>query len=68
MSVVKNKSLPESTPKKKSNAIAYHFFRKAVAAGIIRIAYEPSGSNKANILTMILPGPASRQLISTILY
>jgi hypothetical protein len=68
MSVVKNTTVPESTLKKKSNAIAYHFVREAVASGIVRIAYEPSGSNKADILTKLLPGPATRQLIGTILY
>jgi hypothetical protein len=35
MSVVKNTSVPESTLKKKSNAIAYHFVREAVAAGVV---------------------------------
>jgi hypothetical protein len=68
MSVVKNTSVPESTLKKKSNAIVSDFVREAVAAGIIQIAYETSGSYKADILTKILPGPASRQLISMILY
>jgi hypothetical protein len=67
-SVLKNTSVPESTFKKKSNAIAYHFVREAVASEIIRIAYEASGSNKADILTKILPGPSARQMISTIFY
>jgi hypothetical protein len=53
MSVVKNTSVPESTLKKKPNAIAYHFVHEAVALDIIRIAYELSGSNKADILTKI---------------
>jgi hypothetical protein len=66
--VVKNTSVPESTLKKKSNAIAYHFVREAVAANISRIAYEPTGSNKADILTKLFPGPATRQAISAILY
>ena len=35
MSVVMNTTRPESTLKKKHNAIAYHRVRKAVAAGII---------------------------------
>jgi hypothetical protein len=68
MSVVKNTSVPESTLKKKSNAIAYHFVQEAVAAGIVKIAYEPTGSNKAYILTKLLRGPPMRQLISTMLY
>jgi hypothetical protein len=68
MSVAKNTSVPESTLKKKSNTIAYHFVWEAVAANIVRIAYEPTGSNKSDILTKFLPGPATRQAISTILY
>ena len=39
-SVVKNSSQPESTLKKKSNAVAYHRVREAQAAGIMRIAWE----------------------------
>jgi hypothetical protein len=35
MFVVKNTSVPESTLKKKSNAIAYHFVSEAVAANIV---------------------------------
>jgi hypothetical protein len=45
MSVVKNTSFPESTLKKKSNSIAYHYVREAVAAGIIKIGYETSQTN-----------------------
>ena len=33
MSVVNNTSRPESTLKKKSNAIAYHFVHESVASG-----------------------------------
>jgi hypothetical protein len=68
MSVVKNTSVPESTLKKKLNAIAYHFVREAVASGIIRIAYEPTGSNMADILAKLSPGPTTLQIIGTILY
>jgi hypothetical protein len=41
MSVVCNTTAPESTLKKKSNAIAYHCVREAVAMKEILIAYEP---------------------------
>lgn len=40
--VVVNASRPESTLKKKHNAIAYHRVREAVAAGTIRIAKKPT--------------------------
>ena len=41
MSVVNNTSRPESTLKKKSNAIAHHSIRESVASGMCKIAYEP---------------------------
>jgi hypothetical protein len=50
MSVVHNTQSPESTLKKKSNAISYHFVREAIASRILRVAYEESSSNKADIL------------------
>jgi hypothetical protein len=50
MSVVNNVTIPASTLKK-SNSIAYHFVWGCVAAGIAKIAYESSGTNKADILT-----------------
>jgi hypothetical protein len=62
MSVVMNTSAPESTLKKKSNAIAYHHVREGVAADIIRIAFVKSNDNKADVLTKI------QGLISGILY
>jgi Reverse transcriptase (RNA-dependent DNA polymerase) len=68
MSVVVNTSAPESTLKKKSNAIAYHFTRESVAADILRIAYETSKSNKGDILTKTHTGPERQRLISGILY
>jgi hypothetical protein len=68
MSVVKNTTGPESKIKTKSNEIAYHFVREAVASGIVRIAHETTGSNKADILTKQLPGPTTRQIIGTIVY
>jgi hypothetical protein len=68
MSVFKNTSVAESTLKKKSNAKAYHFVREPVASNIVLIAYEPTGSNKADILTKLLSGPATRQIVGTILY
>jgi hypothetical protein len=66
-SVVTNSTVPESTLKKKHNAIAYHRVRESVAAGAIRIAYVQSKSNNADILTKPLPGPELRAMISNIL-
>jgi hypothetical protein len=67
-SVVTSSTKPESTLKKKHNAIAYHKVREAVAQGTIRIAKEPGLTNLADILTKPLPGPRMRQLIQHILY
>ena len=53
--------------KKKHNAIAYHRTREAVAAGIVRIAWEDGRFNLADALTNLLAGPRLRQLISCIL-
>jgi hypothetical protein len=67
-SVVCNSTHPESALKKKHNAIAYHRVREAVAAGTIRIAYEPSETNLADILTKLLPGPKLKDLCKRILH
>ena len=63
-----NATRPESTLKKKHNAIAYHRTREAVAAGIVWIAWEDGRFNlTADVLTKLLAGPRLRQLISCIL-
>ncbi len=49
--VVKNTSILESTLSKKHNAINYHACREAVAAGIMRVAKEPTESNLADLFT-----------------
>jgi hypothetical protein len=67
-SVVNNSTHPESALKKKHNAIAYHRVHEAVAAGTIRIAYERSETNLADILTKLLPGPKLKELCQRILH
>ena len=67
MSVVMNTTRPESTLKKKHNAIAYHRVCEAVAAGIIRITKVPTERNLADMLTKPLPGPRLRELCQIIL-
>jgi hypothetical protein len=57
MSVVINMSAPESTLKKKSNAIAYHFTLESVAADILRVAHKTTKMNKGDILTKTRTGP-----------
>jgi hypothetical protein len=65
--MVSNTSAPDSTLKKKGNAISYHFSRGSVAADIIRIAYETSKSIKGVILTKTHTGLEIQCLISGIL-
>ena len=67
-SVVTNVTKPESTLKKKHNAIAYHRVREAQAAGTCRIAKEDGETNLADILTKCLPGPRLRMLSGRILW
>ena len=68
MSVVSNSSKPESTLKKKSNAVAYHYVRENVANGVCRIAYEPSTTNLADLLTKVQTGPERTRLAGMILF
>ncbi len=53
--VTKNAIFPESTLKKKHNAIVYHRTREAVAAGTIRVTKEDGKTNLADVLTKPLP-------------
>ncbi|CAB9501084.1 expressed unknown protein [Seminavis robusta] len=68
MSVIKNSSIPESTLKKKSNSVAYHYVRERVAAGMANITYENTESNLADMLTKIQNGPVRQRLVSKVLY
>ena len=67
-SVVSSSTQPESTLKKRHLAIAYHRVREAVAAGIIRIAYEASSTNIADMLTKILPAEKLHRLCQFCLF
>jgi hypothetical protein len=66
--VVLNTTRPESTLKKKHNAIAYHRAREAQAAGIVRIAKEDGETNLADLFTKLLPGPRLRELVGKVLW
>jgi Reverse transcriptase (RNA-dependent DNA polymerase) len=67
-SVFKNCSYPESTLKKKHNAIAYHRTREAQASNTIRVAWESGETNLSDILTKLLPGPRLRELSRQLLH
>jgi hypothetical protein len=64
-SVVANTTTPESMLKKKSNAIAYHAVREAVAMGEIIIAYISTDENVADLMTKVLPGGERRTYLVT---
>jgi hypothetical protein len=66
--VVVNTTHPESTVKKKHNAISYHRVREAVAAGTILIAKEDTRSYVAGLLTKSLPGPRLKELCTRVLF
>jgi len=69
LSVVRNNSQPESTLKKKSNSIAFHYVRERVAAQIISVQYEPTDTNLADMLiTKIQSGSKRLQLAGRILF
>jgi len=68
MSVVKNASVPESTLKKKSNSIAYHYVRSRCAADVLWVQWVPTGENLADILTKIQPGTVHDELAMCIMY
>ena len=54
--VVLKTSKPESTLKKKCNAINYHAVREAAMAGILRVGKEDGETNLADLLTKVLTG------------
>ncbi len=69
MSVVYNTTSPESMLKKKSNSIAYHAVREAVAMGEILIAHIRTDDNIADVMTKVLPGGERRdKLIAGMLW
>jgi hypothetical protein len=69
MSVIHNTQKPESTFKKKSNSICYHFVRESVAMGEALTCHIKSEENDADICTKILPGGEKRDnVVRRILY
>jgi hypothetical protein len=68
MPVVTNTSKPESTLKKKSNSICYHFVRESVAAGECLVKHISTHFNVADLLTKVLTGSIRREFVQSILY
>jgi hypothetical protein len=54
-SVLYNSSIPDSTLKKKSQSIAYHFVCEGAARDEWRTAYVSTQENPADLLTKVLP-------------
>jgi hypothetical protein len=67
MSVIHNTQKPESTLKKKSNSICYHFCREAVAMGEVLTAHVRSEVNPADICTKLIPGGIKRDKLCDML-
>ena len=60
-SVLANTSIPDSTLKKKSQSIAYHFVREGAARDEWRTAYVNTHENEADLLTKLLPSGDKRR-------
>jgi hypothetical protein len=68
MSVAHNYSRPESTLKKKSNSITYHYVRENVAAKVLKITYIATDLNLADMLTKAQAGPVQKRIADMVLY
>ena len=60
LSVLANTTIPDSTLKKKSQSIAYHFVREGVAKNEWRTTYVNTHDNPADLLTKPLPAGEKR--------
>ena len=67
MSVIHNKSKPESVLKKKSNSICYYFVREAIAMCECLTCHISTHKNVTDVLTKVLFGSRRREFVSTIL-
>ena len=54
-SVLANTNIPDSTLKKKSQIIAYHFIREGSARDYWRTSYVNTHDNEVDLLTKLLP-------------
>ena len=60
-SVLANTTNPESTLKKKSQSIAYHFVREGSARDEWRTTYINTHENESDLLTKLLPDGEKRR-------
>jgi hypothetical protein len=69
MSVIHNTQSPESTLRKKSNEVCYHFARESVAMDECRTGHIDTKENPADLATKVIPGGAQRDhLVGKVLY
>ena len=69
MSVLYNTSIPESTLKKKSNSIAYHFVREGAARKEWKTGYVNTNDNPSDILTKSVSNQLKRRkLVGMLMY
>ena len=67
-SVVKSTTRPESTLKKKHNAINYHRAREAQAAGYIKVGWIDGTKNLADVFTKVIVGQQRYEYLKRILW
>ncbi len=68
-SVLANTTIPESTLKKKSQSISYHFVREGCARGEWRTSYVNTHDNESDLLTKVLPsGDKRRNFVRKLLH
>ena len=68
-SVLANTTIPDSTLKKKSESIAYHFVCERVARDEWRTSYVNTHDNEADLLTKQLPhGEKRKGFVSNLLH
>ena len=68
-SVLVNTSIPDSTLKKKSQSIAYHFVRESAATDEWRTSYINTHENEADLLTKLLPsGDKRKRFVESLLH
>jgi hypothetical protein len=68
MSVIHNTQRPESTLKKKNNAICYHAVRKSVAMGESLTGQIGTDENVGDLATKVLYGQKWQYMVSQLLY
>ena len=65
-SVIKRASRKEAMLNKKHQAICWHAVRESCAAGWVRVGWEPSDSNTADLFTKALDERKRNQLLKQI--